>query len=185
MFVFQVTPTIASSLGDPIISNRSLPLTIPLTHEADCGDLDTAVDYIWSAQWKTENQQWRPELNICEEPSTHEVFEIPGNTLWYGTYKLLVRAGLWVTITEVDPVLTRRKREAGPMVDETSNGIQGQPTLLTADAEVYLQINPSPLVAFIAFSEAGDLEFQKTVTSTEILSIWLTKSHDPGLCLYC
>ena len=170
---FQVTPTRGATLDAPLITNRSLPLTIELTYLTDCGEVSTSVDYTWSAQWLTDSNTWRPELNICEEPISEDVYTIPGNTLWYGTYRLSARAGLRVN-TPTDEAERKRR--------EVIEDLTGVATLITVDADVYVRVDPSPLVAAITLTDSGEPVAIKTVTTVATVSMYLKYSYDPGMC---
>lgn len=79
----------ASTFGAPIVANRSSFINFKASSQLQCSQNHATPLYVWEAE-KLVNSLWKPELQICESGSSRNIFTIPANTLWYGTYRLNV-----------------------------------------------------------------------------------------------
>ncbi|KAK2152744.1 hypothetical protein LSH36_320g04043, partial [Paralvinella palmiformis] len=113
---FDVTIDESATENDALVSWRSKDVSVSTKASISC-DKDWKLRYeprySWKTQWKTKYGNWRPELEVCESEMAESTLTIPGNTLWYGTYKLTV------TMTFRSLNMISRKRR-GTAQNETS-----------------------------------------------------------------
>ena len=105
---FEVAIDKENSQDNPLVNWRSKEVNISTTASIACGQdwlLRYTPRYSWKTQWKTQGGQWRPELDVCETEMPESALTIPGNTLWYGTYRLSVT----MTLRTIH-MASRRKR---------------------------------------------------------------------------
>ena len=155
-----------SSEETPLVKVRSNDIILMSESSFDCtinDDSELKVRYTWYTDWKTEDQHWRPELEICITEASDSLLNIDVNTLWYGTYRLQVTASFRAEVN-------RKKRELA-LADHSLA------TLAETRSEyVYLEVIPSPLVAAI---QHGDEK--RDLTLWDIINVNMTPSYDPDV----
>lgn len=141
----SIKVTNPSTRDAPLVTQRSKAITIPASVNLQCKQDASAymVDYTWKANRNVMDDLWRPELQICESLVSSPDLVIPSNSLWYGLYRIRATAG----VRNIEQVRTRRS------VNGTGSSLEGSvPSLITADVDVYLRVDKSPLVADLANS---------------------------------
>ncbi len=170
---FSIDIGVETSLESPLVVARSEALLIPTEPKIDCQDRTSEVvpDFTWKVFRKpnpeVSDEEWRTELEVCATQLGSKDFLMPGNTLWYGTYKLTVTLGMSIKDN------TRRSRR------QTQNEVDlkgYQPMLKTATQDMYIEVVPSELNA--SFAGDGTLI---DIPKFNVLKLDVSSSYDPDV----
>ena len=141
---FDVTIREAAPENDPLVSWRSKEVNIATEAAISCDEdwkLRYEPRYSWKTEWKTKYGSWRPELEVCESEMPESVLTIPGNTLWYGTYKLTVI----MTFRSLNTVSRKRRATNETSLEHSTYAAEGEITptrsvmLDVASSKVYIE----------------------------------------------
>ena len=169
----MVTPTTAEA---PLVLPRSELLFVQTNPNVQCSiDASTLkFDYTWKTARKpnpdVSSEVWRPELEVCSAQLASPNFTIPGNSLWYGDYKLTVTLGMSVK----DNAPAKKKREAQNEVDLTGY----TSSVKTAQKDMYIKVVPSQLNA--SFANNGE---KIDIPKFNVLKLDISGSFDPDVPL--
>ncbi len=204
---FQISLTEPHPETQALVKMRSEQIVIGTSTDSRCPGADLTRDYsyryTWECERKTEYNEWRPELNVCETEIANPELVIPPNSLWYGTYKLSARMTLRkphslerarreadaeltqttlgpdINNTHLPPVVPRERVKTVTIIEPRNDLLTSDAMLLTSDTvETYLQIVPSPLVAAIKSWEEDE---KRVHTKSEIIKLDMSASHDPDV----